>query len=105
MLQVKPALEPQDCACAVSFLWWSQPLAADQKLWDVVCQAGKSLKDQKAKQSGLLFWDLVEKEEWTPPYSVSQTASLVQTHTLERHHHMPLRRTSVLATPLNWTHC
>lgn len=74
-LQVNPALQASDCACAVSFLWWSQLLAADQQLWDVVGQAGKSLKEQKAKKGGLLFWDLIEKEEWTPPYSVSRNQS------------------------------
>lgn len=70
-LQLTPPLQPEDCACAVSMLWWCQHVAGDEKLWDVVDEASKSIKALKSQKSGLAFWNIVDKEEWTPPYTVS----------------------------------
>ena len=46
-------------------------MAGDEKLWDVVDEASKSIKTLKSHKSGLAFWNIVDKEEWTPPYTVS----------------------------------
>lgn len=51
-------------------LWWNQPVAADEKLWDVVEKASKSVKALKSNKGGLAFWKTVDEEEWTPPYTV-----------------------------------
>lgn len=59
--------------CAVSFLWWSQQLAADEKLWDVVAKSSKALKEEKSKKSGLAFWHRVQKDFWSPPYTVGNS--------------------------------
>ena len=70
-VQVTPALEAEECVCAVSFLWWCQQLAAEDKLWQVVANSSKALKDEKAKKSGLAFWHRVQKACYSPPYTVS----------------------------------
>ena len=76
VVQITPPLEPEDCACAVSYLWWCQELRGDEKLWDVVSKASKSIKALKANKSGLAFWNMIEKEEYTPPYTVSYNSLL-----------------------------
>lgn len=55
-------------------------MRGDEKLWDVVSKASKSIKTLKANKSGLAFWNMIEKEEWTPPYTVSYQ-SLLQPET------------------------
>ena len=70
-VQVSPPLEAQECVCAVSSLWWCQQLAADERLWDVVAKSSKALKEEKSKKSGLAYWHRVQKDFWTPPYTVS----------------------------------
>ena len=74
-VQVSPVLEAEECVCAVSTLWWCQQLAADEKLWDVVAKSSKALKEEKSKKSGLAYWHRVQKDFWTPPYTVSSALS------------------------------
>lgn len=78
-MQITPPLEPEDCACAVSNLWWSQQVAGDEKLWDVVDKASKFIKALRANKSGLAFWKSIDEEEWSPPYTVIGQVGLLCT--------------------------
>ena len=59
-----------EAACASSYLWWQQRLAGSSKLWDVVQDAHSHITAQMQAQGGLMFWQQVQAEFYSPPYTV-----------------------------------
>lgn len=69
-LQVQPPVAADEAACASSYLWWQQRLAGSSKLWDVVREAHSHITAQMQAQGGLMFWQRVQAEIYSPPYTV-----------------------------------
>ena len=67
---MQPPVAADEAACASSYLWWQQRLAGSSTMWELVKEAHSHIATQMQAQGGLMFWQRVQADVYSPPYTV-----------------------------------
>lgn len=76
ILQVSPPIDPADCVCGSSGLWWYQTVSKDQKVIDLAGTATNEVRRLLKEGFGMGFWEWLQKEGWMPMTTVCRDVLL-----------------------------